>query len=444
MRTLSYRKYLLGLLTAILAYNYTDRLALGLAVQGIKSDLHLTDTQLGLLSGMAFAAFYATAGLPIGRWADRGNRVTVVTVTTAVWSGMVALTGMARSFLQLVLVRALVGIGEAGCQPVAFSLLSDHFSREELPGAQAIYGAGSYASVIFGYFFAGWLNEIYGWRIMFAIVGIPGVLFALLAAFTMREPRMEGQRRRGLSKERLGNATQQAPRTDAPSLSRALGDLSSNVTFRHLLFACTVNFLFGYGTLQWQPAFFVRSFGLNTGFLGTWLTITAGGGGVIGALLGGHWASRYARRNERLQLRVIAVTLAMSAPLYVLLYMSADYKEAFILNFVVNAVVGVGSGPLFSAMQAVVPQRVHALSISIIYLCGNLIGMGLGPLAVGVLSDSLHPVVGQESLRYALVAISPGFLWGSWHTWRAAATVHFGIEEASERDSGRGEASVRV
>ena len=191
MRNTTYRNYLLAVLTVIALFNYVDRTALGLVLQNIKTDLQLSDTQLGFLSGIAFALFYSVMGVPIARWADRGNRVTIITLTTALWSVAVALCGVATSFTQLLLTRVAVAVGEAGCIPPAFSLIADYFNRGERPRASAIYGLAGVFSAVIGYFVAGWLNEFYGWRVTFVCMGAPGVALALLAWFTLREPRRQ-------------------------------------------------------------------------------------------------------------------------------------------------------------------------------------------------------------------------------------------------------------
>src|SRR5688500_10553590 len=164
-----YKQYLLAVLLVVLASNYMDRLALGLLLQDIKVDLALSDTQLGFLSGIAFALFYSVMGLPIARWADRGNRVAIITFTTVLWSAAVALCGVAGNFVQLLLIRMVVAVGEAGCIPPAHSLIADYFTRAERPRAVAIYMLGGQLSVV-GYFAAGWLNELYGWRVTFMLL----------------------------------------------------------------------------------------------------------------------------------------------------------------------------------------------------------------------------------------------------------------------------------
>src|SRR5579864_8398962 len=173
MRSNTYKNYLLVLLMAILVFNFVDRLALGVVLQDIGADLHLTDTQLGLMSGIAFAIFYSVMGVPIARWADRGNRVTIIWLTTA-------LCGLAGTFVQLLLIRIVVGVGEAGCAPAGHSLIAEHFTRAERPQATAIFALGAPLSIVIGYFMTGWLNQLYGWRVTFIFLGLPGLALAAL------------------------------------------------------------------------------------------------------------------------------------------------------------------------------------------------------------------------------------------------------------------------
>jgi len=409
----------------VLAFNYVDRLALGLVLQGIKTDLHLTDTELGVLSGIAFALFYSVMGLPIARWADRGNRVTIIALTTAVWSVMVALCGVAMSFVQLMAIRIGVGVGEAGCLPPANSLIAEYFSRAERPRATAIYLQGTNVSLILAYFVAGWLSQFYGWRVMFMLISLPGFALAVVVVLTIREPRRAKSR---IDKEdkcpSADPLTDNIPSPVQSNLKDTLVILWANVTFRHLLYALSVFYFFAYGILQWQPAFFVRSFGLETGELGTWFASIYGVGGILGTYWGGALACRYAPNNERAQLRAMAVVNAVfNGAVWSLIYFTQNQYLAFALMGLSTMGGAAINGPLYATIQTLVPAHMRAVSIALILLFANLIGMGLGPLAVGVLSDVLHPLFRQESLRYALLALCPGYLWTSWHLWQASKSV---------------------
>jgi len=404
------RQRVLLVLTVINAFTSVDYQALGLTLQSIKTDLHLSDSQLGLLTGMAFALFYSALGIPLARWADRGNRVTIISLCTALYGGAVALCGIAGNFFTLMLIRIGVAVGEAGCFPATNSLLADYFARAERPRAVAISLLGAPLSVLIGYLLVGWLNQLYGWRLTFGLLGTPGLALAVITSLVLYEPR---------ASVTLGRA--EAPAQ--PTLKQVAVTLWSKLTFRRLVYGFTALSFFGGGVAQWHPAFLIRSFGLNSAASGTWLTLIYGVGGMVGTYWSGRWASRYAAGNERRQLQAIAVASVVTGAISALLYFSPDKYWAF--GCMALSAVGFSmiTAPLFATLQTLVPERMRAVSIALLYLFSNLIGMGFGPLTVGTLSDALRPLVGEESLRYALLAMTPGYLWAGWHLWRARNTV---------------------
>jgi MFS family permease len=413
----------LGLLVLIHASNWVDRTALGLLLQQIKIDLVLSDTQLGLLTGLAFALFYALMGVPIARWADRGDRVKIISLTASLWSGMVALCGAASSFTQLLFMRVGVGVGEAGCIPPAHSLVADYFERSRRARAMAIYGLGAPLGMTIGYFVGGWVNELFGWRLTFVILGVPGLILAGVAWFALDEPR-----RRTL---RESSAT--ARRDDVASgFMATAATLWRNATFRSLMGAYTVSSFFGVGIQQWKPAFFVRTYGLETGEVGTWFAVIYGTCALAGTWLGGELASRFAARNERLQLSAIALAYCFFAVFSFATYLAPTATVAFIcMGLGTFGLYGVG-GPYYAVMQSLVPQRMRATSIALLFLAGNLVGMGLGPLGAGMLSDALRATTGDMSLRWALVILCPGYFWCAYLVWRASRTVTTDVREAEQ------------
>lgn len=402
----SYRKYLLAVLLLILAMNYVDRMAISLLLQEVKVDLQLSDTQLGLLTGIAFAFFFAVMGIPIGRWADRGNRVTIISLTTAIFSAAVALCGAATSFVQLLLIRVLAAVGEAGCQPTGLSLISDFFSRADRPRAIARYMLGSPIAFILGFFLTGWLNELLGWRLTFGAIAIPGFLLALLALLTLREPRR-------------GTVALAAHVKSRPAFGATVKALLANAAYRNLLLGMSIQSFFVTGVVLWQPSFFIRTHGLDTGELGTWIAIVYGLTGIAGTWAGGEAASRWARGNERRQLATIAVLFVALAFIKPWVYLVANYHAAFILLGVVSFFAGMSNGPIYAASQTSVPAPMRATSTAILLLFSNLIGSGLGPLAIGALSDAFNSHHGTDALRYALALFSPGYLWAALHLWLA-------------------------
>jgi len=238
---------------------------------------------------------------------------------------------------------------------------------------------------------AGWLNEFYGWRAMFGLLGLPGLALAALAWTTLREPRRKGSNL--MVAEHSGSAFPPGALPSAqPTLKEVWIVLWANRTFRHLLICFSVTSFFGSGIAQWQPAFFVRSYGLKTGELGSWFTLIYGLGGVLG------------------------------------IYLSPNRYVAFGLMALATVAAATAAGPMFSTIQTLIPSRMRATSIALMYLFANLIGLGLGPLATGALSDAFRPWAGEESLRYALLALGPGYLWGAWHSWQASKTVSEDIE----------------
>jgi predicted MFS family arabinose efflux permease len=416
-----HKNYLLTILLLILAFNYMDRLVLGVLLQDIKTDLALSDTDLGFLTGIAFALFYAIMGIPIARWADRGNRITIVSIAAALWSVAVALCGAAANFFQLLLIRVGVAVGEAGCYPPALPLISEYFTRAERPRAIAVYMLGWPLALVIGNFAAGWLNEFFGWRATFVILALPGLVLAVIAALTLKEPRRMSPEMRAqmLPQEEVERPVQQAP----PSLLEVGRTLWGNTAYRHLLLCFSVWSFFGYGIFQWQPAFFMRSHGLETGELGTWLAVVYGGGGLLGTWLGGEVATRYAANDERLQLIGMAVLFVFFSVLTAGAYLVADYRVAFAILSISSIGGAAINGPLFAATQTLVEPRMRSTAIALMFLLCNLIGMGLGPLAAGALSDALRPTLGEESLRWSLLAFCPGYFWAAWHALRASRTA---------------------
>lgn len=422
------RSYMLTVLATIFCFNSVDRFAISLFLQDIKRDLALSDTQLGLMTGIAFAAFYSIMGVPLARWADRGNRVTILGFTTILWSMALIACGLARNFLQLLVIRIAVAVGEAGCTPVAHSLIAEHYSRAERPRAVARFLLGGSAGALIGYFVAGWLNNRFGWRVAFALLGLPGLPLAILACLTLREPRKSQWKDAAATGDRHRD-TLAAP--TPPSMAQVLRVMSRVRAFRHLLAGNSVLFFLYYGVSKWQPTFFIRSYAMPVHEVGAWFGVILGGGMLIGTILSGEWPRRLAPQNERRQLLILSAIFCTLIPISVGIYLAEDRHFAF-LFMAVNAVVMAATfGPLYATIPMVVPETMRAMSIALVYLFANLIGMGLGPLAVGAISDALHATFGAESLRFALLLMTPGYVWGAWHLFRASRYIAADIDHAT-------------
>lgn len=408
MLNLKYKNYLLILLTVVAVFNFLDRFVLSLLLEPIKQELQLSDSQLGFLTGFAFALFYAVAGIPIARWADRGNRNSIISATTALWSAMVALCGFVSNFTQLLLVRVGVAVGEAGCLPPAQSLIADYFDRAERPRAMSIYWMCVPIATIIAYLGGGWLAENFGWRITLMTIGVPGILLAILVKLTLHEPRLE---------KPVNLAIKQ------PSLKAVLNKLWQQRTFRHIVTAFCVGNFFGMGISQWLPTFFIRSHDMELGQLGAWLAFVWGAFGLLGNYMGGALTTYYASHRESLQLRSVAVVHVIAAVLYLMVYFSANKYIALACFAGVVFSFSLTFGPIFSAIQSLLSHRIRSVALAMIFMLANLIGFGLGPLATGILSDLLAPIFDKESLRYALALLSPGYLWVAYHYWRAGDMI---------------------
>ncbi|MEC7613020.1 MAG: MFS transporter [Pseudomonadota bacterium] len=418
--SMSARYYAVGLLTVVYTFNFIDRQLLSILQESIKADLLLSDQQLGLLTGIAFAMFYVTAGIPIARWADRGNRRNIVALAIGVWSFMTAISGLVQNYVQLLLARMGVGVGEAGGSPPAHSIISDIFPPERRASALAFYSMGVNIGILFGFLAGGWLNEIFDWRTAFFVVGAPGLIIALIVRYTLREPI------RGLSEQRQVE-TQTVP------FSNVLNLLMSRPAFKHMAFGAALNAFAGYSTSSWTASFMIRSHGMSTGELGTWLAMIMGFGGAVGVFAGGVIAERLARKDVRWYMWLPALTGLICVPFMVANYMVAGAYTALIVSIIPGVLFNVYLGNTLAMTHGLVGLRMRALASAILFFILNLIGLGLGPWVIGLLSDQLAPTLGQESLRHAMLYLLPAMMtWSVIHFYLASRTLKEDLANAPD------------
>jgi len=413
-------RYALFLLTLVYAFNFIDRQLLAILQESVKADLGLTDGQLGLLAGFAFAIFYVSAGIPIARWADYANRRNIVAGAVFLWSLMTAVSGLTQNYVQLLLARIGVGVGEAGGSPPSHSIISDIFPPERRASAMGFYSTGVNIGILFGFLLGGWLNEYFGWRVAFIVVGVPGIFLALLVRATLAEPI------RGLSENR-----QVGSEGPSPDFRQTLGILWSRRTFRHMAIGAGLNAFCGYSAASWNASFMIRSHAMSTGELGTWLAMIAGVGGAVGVVLGGVLADRLALRDRRWYMWVPATAGLISIPLTALVYLVGSAHTALAMMVVPGLLQNVYLGCTIATTHGLVGLRMRALASAILFLILNIIGLGLGPLLVGVLSDYLQPMRGDESLRLAMLfLLAPVMAWSSLHFLLAARTLPRDLDSA--------------
>ncbi|NNC54535.1 MAG: MFS transporter, partial [Pseudomonadales bacterium] len=296
-----YRRYVLVLLTLVYAVNFVDRQLVAILQEAIKADIGLSDTQLGLLTGFAFAMFYVLAGIPIARLADRSNRRNIISIAIAVWSCMTALSGMAGNFFQLLLARIGVGVGEAGCSPPAHSMISDMYPPRQRATALSFYSVGINIGIMVGFLLGGILNQYFGWRVAFIVVGAPGVLIALWFRFTVREPQ------RGWS-ERVEVDTAHV------AFGRVVQFIWSHKYLVHISLGAAMSSMAGYSISSWSASFFIRSHAVPTAELGAWLAVGVGIFGSIGTFGCGLLADKLGVQNKRFYMWVPAIAILCTIP----------------------------------------------------------------------------------------------------------------------------------
>lgn len=417
----SARYYTLGILTVVYSFNFIDRQLLSILQEPIKQDLLLADWQLGLLTGVGFALLYTFVGIPLARLADRSNRRNIISWSLAIWSLMTALSGLAQNYWHLLAARVGVGIGEAGCSPPAHSMISDIFPANKRATALSVYSTGINIGILFGFLLGGWLNEFFGWRVAFMVVGLPGVALALFVRFTIVEPP------RGFSQ---APDMQENPDPDPGTFSDAMKLLWSCRSFRHLAFGGSLTAFAAYAMINWIASFIIRTHGMNTGELGTWLAATSVFG-AIGTLSAGIIADRLARKDSRWYMWVPACAALIMGPSFAACVMMDNVYATLAINCIPTFVATFYVGSCIAMIHALVGQKNRALGSAIFFFILNIIGLGLGPFSVGVLSDFLEPGLGTESLRYALVIIVPTIAsWSAIHFFLASRHLREDLENA--------------
>lgn len=402
----AYRRYALWVLLIIYTLNFLDRQVVNILAEPIKRDLGLADWQLGMMTGLAFAVFYTVLGIPIARLAETRNRPFIIGASVAAWSAFTVLCGFTQNFAQLILARIGVGVGEAGCTPPAHSLITDYVPREKRASAIAFYSIGTPLGTLAGMAMGGLIADAYGWRAAFMVAGAPGVLFALVAAFTLVEPR------KALAAEMAARASSQI------SFAAALAVLATKKTFWLVALAASIKAFIGYGHAPFTASFFFRNhgpelaelaamFGLKSaGFLGLALGLIGGTAGVIGAWLGGVFADRLGAKDLRAYVTVPAIASLITIPIYITAVSHPAPMTAIGLLAINALLATLWYGPVYATAQSIVDPALRATASAVLLLIINLIGLGLGPLAVGLLSDVLssHAGLGEaQGVRWALI-----------------------------------------
>lgn len=414
-------RFAIYLLALIYMFNMLDRQIIMILVEPMKRDLGLSDTQIGAVSGLAFALLYSTAGLPLARLGDRVNRATMITASLAIWSGFTVLCGSARNFSEMLLARAGVGIGEAGCTPAAHSLIVDYFPREKRASALAIYQLGVPLGTLAGLAIGGFLLSSLGWRMVFVLAGIPGIILAIALPFLLRDP------------HRARRAS--APQPPLP-IRTVLKELGQKRAFRNIALGTALAAFSYYGITAFLGSFYMRTHdeALTTiaedmglapaAFLGIALGVMAGAFACIGTIAGGWLADRCARQNVRGYTHVSCFALLAEVPLIAMAVLTDNITLSFVLLGAGFFVHSLTYGSTFASVQSLASPSMRATASAIHLFITTAIGLGLGPLCVGLVSDSLVGSMGSSmGLQMAMALATVPTVLAALLFWRGGRTI---------------------
>ena len=413
-----YSTYVLVLLFGVAVLNMLDRQILGMLVVPIKAEFGVSDTAIGLLTGPSFALFYALAGIPIARWADRGVRRSIIALGLLVWSGLTLASGSVQSFWQLVVARLGVGIGEAAGTPPSHALISDYFPPERRSFALAVFTIGASTGVALANLVGGWVGEAWGWRMVFVVAGVPGLVLAVLLRFTVREP----------PRGRFEGGTTKRPEEGWLAAVRLLLKIPS---YRHLVAAASLHSFAFSGSMIWYPPFLTRIHGLSPSEIGTTLALYSSLPTGLGIVVGGLVTDRLMRRDVRWLQGFAGVTMLAFAPFSLGFLFLPDPSLAFGSLVCAAFLMGASTPGIHVTTQALAPARMRSLASAINLLFLSLVGAGLGPFFVGVMNDYLEPTLGSQAVRYTLSIVALTAVWSSLHNFVSARHL---LRDLSDRD----------
>lgn len=389
---ISGRAWVLAVLTLTYTFNHVDRQILVILLEPIKAEFGLSDGQVGWLTGLSFAAFYATLGIPVAMWADRGNRRNIISIALGVWSAMTALSGLAQNFWHLLLARMGVGVGEAGGTPPATSMIADLYPPQERAMALGIYTSGIGLGIMAGFALGGYIYQLYGWRAAFFAAGVPGLILALIVRFGIKEPV------RGLADQREDDGP-------APSLSETLKFIFSQSSYLWLLAGCLLICISANAFLVFTSSHLQRTYGLTPGQVSLPLGILIGGVGSLGAVVLGRACDVLSKRDLRWRPLIIAAGAGIALPFAWMFLRAPTVETAYAWNIVPSFIGLIYASVAYTASQELVKLRMRSFASAFMLFCLTLIGIGCGPLIAGMLSDHFSAQGAAQPLARSLEMI---------------------------------------
>jgi predicted MFS family arabinose efflux permease len=393
--------YLLFLVALICVSLEADRTLFSVAIEPIKHEFHLSDSQLGAINGLAFVVFFGIAGIPIARLAERKGRKPVIVASVAVWSAFTALTAFGVGFLSLFAIRIMVGIGESGCNPALQSLIAARFAPQQRSGAMSVMVAGIYFGILLGLALGGVLIEALGWRNAFLLMGASGAIVTPLVWATLKDAPLSRPA-----------ATQ--------TLLRELFEILRAGGMLHYLAMCCLMGLTTYATIAWAPSFYARYYGMNAAQVGVWVGFIFGGGAFVGSLLGGMIVNRLNRRRKDAALSFMIWTTIAFTPPSIIAFLVESRWQSMAYLFASVVLGGLAAGPIYATLHDLVEPRQRSVAAALVTLAYTIVGWGVGPYLVGVISDSVG--ASHAGLRVGLVVINLFNIWTLWHMYRLLAT----------------------
>jgi predicted MFS family arabinose efflux permease len=411
MSTLGQRWYVLFIMMLVYTINIADRYVMSTVLEPIRLELKLTDSGVAFLTGVSLAFFYVIMGIPLSWIADRYNRRNLLAASITVWSAMTALCGMSQGYLQLLLARIGVGIGEAGGTPSCNTIVADYFPADRRAMAMTIFALGAPIGAWLGADMAGYVAAEYGWRMAFYVLGVPGVLLAIVIMLTIKEPK------RG----RLDAVVD----SDAPTLTKTLKFIWSQKAMVHTIMGSGLSALWGWGLMWFTPTFIQRAHGLDVGEAGAVIGPIHLVMGIGASLLTAWLVGRPAYTDQRKVLRLLGVVTALATVPSIYAYYTHSLQTATLMWWIFIPAIYFYIGPSMSLLQNLAPSKMRAMVIAVSLLVANVFNLIVAPQGVGLLSDYFAGPAGAdaESLRIALLILAPTGFWAAWHYWRAEKYV---------------------